>query len=226
MPSSGSVLALAARLRSLDDDALARLVTARGIRDHGIRDFFDLAEALLDRVSVQSALERLDRGTLALLASASGAPTANELADRLGVDAAEVARRVTVALEAGLLAEESGRYAPWDAVTEQLQAWPSFGLPTAPDLVDARPPAALEAVSESDARFVDRGAGDRAFATLSAVTELLYALRDEPARRLSRGGVALPDARRLAAVAGVEVDELELLLDIASRAGLADTGSE
>lgn len=226
MPSSGSVLALAARLRSLDDEALARLVSARGIREHGIRDFFDLAEALLDRVSVQSALERLDRGTLALLASASGAPTASELAERLGVDAAEVARRVAVAQEAGLLAEESGRYAPWDAVTEQLQAWPSFGLPAAPDLVTARPPAALEAVSESDARFVDRGAGDRAFATLTAVTELLYALRDEPARRLSRGGVALPDARRLAAASGADVDELELLLDIASRAGLADTGSE
>jgi len=230
--TSGSVLALAARLRSLDDDALTRLVASRGIREHGIRDFFDLAEALLDRTSVQSALERLDRGALALLATAgelastSGAPTAAELAARLGVDAAEIARRASGALAAGLLAEESGRFAPWDAVTEQLQAWPSFGLPTAPDLVGALPPAALEAVSESDARFVDRGAGDRAFATLSAVTELLYALRDEPARRLSRGGVALPDARRLAAVAGVEVDELELLLDIASRAGLADAGSE
>jgi hypothetical protein len=90
----------------------------------------------------------------------------------------------------------------------------------------ARPPAALEAVAASDARFVDRGAGDRAFATLSAVTELLYALRDEPARRLSRGGVALPDARRLAMAAGVETEELDLLLDIAARAGLTDAGAE
>jgi Helicase conserved C-terminal domain len=230
--TSGSVLALAARLRGSDDEALARLVAARGIREHGIRDFFDLAEALLDRTSVQSALERLDRGTLALLATAgelsasSGAPTAGDLAARLDVDATEVARRASIAQEAGLLAEESGRYAPWDAVTEQLNAWPSFGLPTAPDLVGARAPAALEAVSESDARFVDRGAGDRAFATLSAVTELLYSLRDEPARRLSRGGVALPDVRRLATVVGVEADEIELLLDIAARAGLADAGAE
>ncbi|CAN5542498.1 hypothetical protein BH09ACT4_BH09ACT4_20670 [soil metagenome] len=226
MAASGSVLALAARLRGLDDEALAKLVSARGIREHGIRDFFDLAEALLDRVSVQSALERLDRGTLALLANSGAAPTAAELATTLGVDAAEVSRRSSIALEAGLLAEESGRYAPWDAVTEQLQAWPSFGLPTGGDLVGARPPTALEAVSESDARFVDRGAGDRAFGTLSAVTELLYALRDEPARRLSRGGVALPDARRLSAAAGVDVDEVELLLDIAARAGLADAGAE
>src|SRR3954469_6690285 len=95
--TSGSALALAARLRTLDDDALTRLVTARGVREHGIRDFFDLAEALLDRVSVQSALERLDRGTLALLATAgdlastTGAPTAAELSAQLGVDAAEIA---------------------------------------------------------------------------------------------------------------------------------------
>lgn len=207
-------------------------MTARGVREHGIRDFFDLAESLLDRTSVQSALERLDRGTLALLATAgelattTGAPTAGELGARLGVDAVELARRTDVALEVGLLAEESGRYAPWDAVTEQLQAWPSFGLPAGVELVGSLPPAALEPVAASDARFVDRGAGDRAFATLSAVTELLYALGDEPARRLSRGGVALPDGRRLAAAAGVEADELDLLLDIAARAGLADAGAD
>src|SRR5688500_12322238 len=158
--TSGSVLALAARLRALDDEALARLVTARGVREHGIRDFFDLAESLLDRTSVQPALERLDRGTLALLAttgdlaSTTGAPTAAQLSEHLGADAAEVARRAAVAQEAGLLAEESGRYAPWDAVIEQLRAWPAFGLPAAPELVGARPPAALEPVSEADARFV------------------------------------------------------------------------
>src|SRR3954469_6778269 len=124
--TSGSALALAARLRALDDADLSRLVTARGGREHGIRDFFDLAEALLDRTSVQAALQRLDRGTLALLAvsgdlaSSSGAPTAAQLAEKLGVDAAEVARRSNAALEAGLLAEESGRFAPWDAVVEQL----------------------------------------------------------------------------------------------------------
>lgn len=230
--TSGSVLALAARLRGLDDDALTRLVTARGVREQGIRDFFDLAEALLDRVSVQSALERLDRGTLALLATAgrlastTGAPTAVELAGALGVDGDEVARRAGIAVEAGLLAEESGRYAPWDAVTEQLAAWPAFGLPTAPDLVSAPPPPALEPVTASDARFVDRGASDRAFATLAAVTELLHALAAEPARRLSRGGVALPDARRLAAAIGGDTDQVELLLDIAARAGLVDAGAE
>jgi len=55
MAGSGSALALAARLRSLDDDVLTRLVTQRQVRAAGIHDFFDLAEALLDRGSVQAA---------------------------------------------------------------------------------------------------------------------------------------------------------------------------
>jgi hypothetical protein len=227
MAASGSALALAARLRALDDDALARLVTARAVREGGIRDFFDLAEALLDRTSVQSALERLDRGTLALLAVAgelaesSGAPTAEQLGARLELPIADVRERIGIALDAGLLGTESGRYAPWDAVVEQLRAWPAFGLPAGRDLESSSPPAVLELVSEADVRFIDRGAGDRAFGTLGAVTETLLALRDAPARRLTRGGLALPDARRLAAIAGVDASEVELLLDIAARAGLA-----
>ncbi|CAN5376215.1 hypothetical protein BH11ACT3_BH11ACT3_23000 [soil metagenome] len=236
--TSGSALALAARLRALDDAALARLVTAREVRDSRIRDFFDLAEALLDRGSVQAALQRLDRGTLALLAvsgqlsGTTGAPTAAQLADALStgamtVDAAEVTRRAAAAAEAGLLAEESGRFAPWDAVVEQLQAWPAFGLPSADSLVSDPPPPVLEPVSETDARFVDRGAGDRAFGTLTSISELLMVLRDEPARRLSRGGIALPDLRRLSAAAGVDPDDVERLLHIATRAGLSDdTASE
>jgi hypothetical protein len=226
--SSGSALALAARLRALDDDALARLVTDRGVRQQGIRDFFDLAEALLDRASVQAALQRLNRPTLALiavageLASTTGAPTAAHLASALGATPDEVAERTAVALTAGLLGEESGHFAPWDAVVEQLNSWPAFGLPSRAELVSSTPPAALEPVSESDARFVDRGAGDRAFGTLTAVTELVLALREEPARQLARGGVALPDARRLAAATGFESDEVDLLLDIAARAGFAE----
>lgn len=225
--SSGSALALAARLRALDDDDLARLVTERGIRQQGIRDFFDLAEALLDRASVQTALQRLDRPTLALLAVAgeltatTGAPTAAQLAAALHISAVEVSERIAVTERAGLLGVESNRLAPWDAVVDQLNAWPAFGLPSRAELVSGTPPAALEPVSESDARFVDRGAGDRAFGTLAAVTELVLALREEPARQLARGGVALPDARRLAAATGFDSDEVDLLLDIAARAGLA-----
>jgi len=231
--SSGSALGLAARLRALDDDALARLIAARGVRAHGIDDFFDLAEALLDRGSVQSALQRLDRPVLALLATAGelaateGAPTAARLAQELHATTTEIEERAQAAEAVALLGEESGRYAPWDAVVEQLRAWPAFGLPTRERLVADPPPAVLEPVSEADARFVDRGAAERAFGTTTAVSELLRALDDQPARQLSRGGVALPDTRRLAAVAGIEADAVDRHLDVAARAGLArlDGGS-
>lgn len=229
---SGSTLALAARLRALDDDALIRLVTARDVRRSDIRDFFDLAEALLDRGSVQAALQRLDRPTLALLAESgesaeTSAATAEQLATRLGQPIDEVHERIAVTVEAGLLGAESGRYAPWDTVIEQLRAWPAFGLPSRNDLTAPALPTEFELTTEADSRFVDRGASDRAFGTVTAVTELLHAIREQPARRIARGGLALPDARRLAEVAGVDPTEIDLLLDIASHANLAHIdGSE
>jgi hypothetical protein len=232
MPAgSSSALALAARLRALDDDALTRLVADREVREQGIRDFFDLAEALLDRGSIQSALQRLDRPTVSLLAVAgdlattSGAPTAGALAERLGISIPEVERRAAISLQLGLLGEESGRFAPWDAVVDQLRSWPAFGLPTVTELLETQPPAALEPVSESDARFVDRGASDRAFSTVTAITELVLVLRDEPARQLARGGIGLPDARRLGATTGIESEELTRLIEIAARVGLLATES-
>src|SRR4051812_39904857 len=83
MPSStSSALALASRLRELDDEALGALLRARGIgvnREAGIKDFFDLAERLLARDSVQAALAQLDRPTLLSLYG-SAAPVAIDLA--------------------------------------------------------------------------------------------------------------------------------------------------
>ena len=40
-------LPLARRLSALDDDALARLVTERRVPARDIRDFFDLADAII-----------------------------------------------------------------------------------------------------------------------------------------------------------------------------------
>ncbi|WBU37861.1 helicase-associated domain-containing protein [Homoserinibacter sp. YIM 151385] len=234
MPSgSSSALALAARLRALDDDALRALIESRRLRSAGIRDWFDLAEALLERAGVQSALERLDRRTLAVLGAAAehssgrgGAATARELAERVGSDdLAAVRAAARVAVDAALLGEESGRFAPWDAVIEQLAAWPSFGLPALDELLWRPPPAMLDAVAEPDER-AERGAGERAFHTASAATDLVLELRREPGRRLAKGGLALPDARRIAAAAAIEADDVPVLLELAARAGIASGAPE
>src|ERR1700712_1521245 len=61
-------LALASRLQAESDDALITLLTARHLAKRDLRDFFDLADALLSPESVQDALSRLDRPTLAAVA--------------------------------------------------------------------------------------------------------------------------------------------------------------
>jgi len=64
------MLTLASRLRALDDQELRRTIEIRAVSPTGIRDFFDLAEALLDPSAIQRAVAHLDRATLALLAVA------------------------------------------------------------------------------------------------------------------------------------------------------------
>ena len=226
MPAaSSSALALAARLRALDDSALARLIFDRAVRSVGIKDWFDLAEALLDRPSIQSALSRLDRPTLivlgaaAELAASEGAVPLPRIAERIAADHPLDAEAAT-AVSLGLLGEESGRYAPWDAVIDQLRAWPSFGLPALEELIWTQPPAALVPVTDVDRATVDRIASEQAFITSGRVTELVLELRRDPARRLAKGGIALPETRRLALAAGVDPELVPPLLDLAERADL------
>jgi hypothetical protein len=67
--SSTSTLSLAGRLRDMGDPELVSLLTLREVRDSRVRDFFDLADALLDPASIQRALAGLDRSSLAAIAS-------------------------------------------------------------------------------------------------------------------------------------------------------------
>ncbi|MWJ42421.1 hypothetical protein DOU18_12195, partial [Clavibacter michiganensis subsp. michiganensis] len=64
-------LVLAARLRALDDAALAALVRDRHVDAARVADLFDLADALLAPDAVARALEQLDCTALAVLAVAA-----------------------------------------------------------------------------------------------------------------------------------------------------------
>lgn len=226
MSGSSSALALAARLRALPDDALIDLLHARPVREAGIRDVFDLAEALLDPSSIQAALTRLDRGSLAVLAATVllDDPDAGAVAGRVGQPVRTVRQVVDRVAGLALLAEADGRIVAPDELGEVLRGWPALGLPSLEQLIDERPPAALEAVHGDDRIAADRAAGERAFAAVTAVGELVTSLEREPARMLQRGGVALPDWRRmLTATAAKDDAELETVLDLASGAGLVAT---
>ncbi len=235
-------LALATRLRGMSDDALVAVLRARGIRVGGIKDFFDLAEAFLDRESVQQILTRLDRTTLAVLAAAAqltdefGPPTAGQVAERLaghpgpsgrGVLGESVTARIAVAADLLLLEPNSNSIAVYGTVRDQLRSWPAFGLPSLDQLVGSTAPSALEPVPDVDQRFIDRVGAERAFAAITAITELLAGVERDPARELAKGGVTLPDSKRLANAMSVGLDSVPVFLDVAEHAGLVarETGS-
>src|SRR5690606_2209886 len=71
-----------------------------------------------------------------------------------------------------------------------------------------------------DLRFIDSLAAERAFAATGAMAELLLELERLPARELGRGGVALPDAKRLASAMTVDLDAVGAYLSLAERAHL------
>ena len=205
--SSSSALALAARLRVDSDDELVALLRAREVRDSGIRDFFDLAEKLLDPASIQLALSRLDRPTLAVVSAlGSGATTGDD-------------RSLSIAREWGLVVDTDGIWSTFDAVTNVLQGWPAIGLPSAAELAEPAP-TTLEPVSTVDLAVTDAAASDRAFATTAGVAEIVAAVERTPARELARGGIALPDSRRLAEAASIDLADVPALQRIAENAGL------
>lgn len=222
MPATNSTaLALAARLREDSDEDLVRLLRAREVRDSGIRDFFDVAEKLLDPVSVGAALSRLDRPTLAVLAvlGERGRLTSAELAANLDADIADVNRRIGDAADLALVDVTETGVSTFESVATVLRGWPSAGLPGTDELVQPAP-AALEPVSTADHSITDAAAADSAFATTGAIAELVAAIDRAPARELARGGIALPDSRRLAEAASVDLTEVPALQSIAEHAGL------
>jgi hypothetical protein len=120
-----------------------------------------------------------------------------------------------------LIDRDDDGWLSYEPVTEQLASWPSIGLPSVDELVGEPAPASLMPVSSSDTRFIDHSAGEHAFNATNAVAALLAELQREPARELARGGIALPETKRLATAMTLELEDVAPLVDIASRADLA-----
>ncbi|MER3390674.1 MAG: helicase-associated domain-containing protein [Microcella sp.] len=225
MPATSSAsLALAARLRDLDDASVTRIIRERSISPASLRDIFDLAEALLDPGAIGIALARQTRPTLAALVTAGEAesmPVA-EVARRVERPIEQVRDDLHAALDAVLIDLVDDTVTVWPTVVAELAQWPQRGLPGPEALTSVHPPVSLDAVDDADRAAVDRGAAERAFTTMTQITEIVLALAEAPGRLLARGGLSLPDAKRLAEVAGVELDELPLLLDLAALAELVE----
>ncbi len=224
--SSTSTLSLAGRLRDLDDDDLVTLLTLREVRDSRVRDYFDLADALLDGPNIQRAFAGLDRMTLAALAAV---PVDGAAADAIAAattpllsDAAAVESALLAAYALALVDRDGSVWLGYGPVLEQFATWTLLGLPGARTLGSDPAPAMLSPVSSTDARFIDHIAGEHAFDATNAVAALLAELQREPARELARGGIALPETKRLATAMSLELEDVAPIVDIASRAGLAE----
>lgn len=251
-----TTLALAARLRGLDDDALVAALRQRTYRRQGVADYFDLGEALLDADSLQRALAPLDRIRLAILvvlaraeAPLTEAEVVRQLAGQPATASSSAASTSTALEELGALllihpVDETGSstdgdtqaadakdgnaerttqplLAVYEPVTAQLATWPAMGLPSPDELLRTPPPAALAPVPDTEGRFTDRLAAERAFEAVAAVSELVAELGREGARRLQKGGLALPAVKRLAQALAVDADLVPVALSAAASAGLA-----
>ncbi|WP_298229940.1 helicase-associated domain-containing protein [Gryllotalpicola sp.] len=202
-----SALTLAAHLAALSDDELTALIENRKL-PRKIGDFYDLAEALLEPASLQPVLGQLDRHALGMLAAiAAGRPVA------LGSDAAEA--RFDRLRASALAYVEGGGLRTYDGVRALLRAWPSMGLPSIEDLIGSRQPFPLVLLPTQTAADIDPVAAERAFHTVQAVAELLLQLDREPARELQKGGLSLPDTRRVAMAMGVDTTTVPALLWLA-----------
>lgn len=225
------MLELAARLRGLPRERLAAALSSREFEASGARDLFDLAEALLAPDSLDHAIGRLDRRRLAVLSAIIdtrddvGGTTVGsvhaELA-RLGAsgELTAVVGDLVDALAASLLVVRDGdRVHVPHAVSARLAVQVEHDLPDTAELAAPAPPV-LVTGDAVDRSILERRAAESAYATVAATAEMLAELGTQPARELAKGGLALPDSKRLAEASGTPLEALPRLFHRADEAGL------
>ena len=191
--------ALAVRLASTENDALARTFADRGVAASAPwHDFFDAAAGMLDPASVERAVARLPRTSLvALFAALDGAPLA--------------ASELAVLRPLALVGDDG---APFGAVAARVRA----ASIARPDAFVAEPPAppVVEA-KDSDAA----AAAERAFTTVGALADVLLAGLHTPLSRTGTGAVSAIDRRRLTDAGALgSVDDVDDLVAAAAAADL------
>jgi len=186
--------ALATWLAARDDDALAATLAGRGVpATVPWHDFFDASEGLLDAASLDRALVRLPRASLAILAGE-----------------APITDRVLVRLA---LLDESGH--PYTAVKERIDALAAAH----PEAFEPAPIAATPAAADDRAAAA---AAERAFTTAGSLADALLACLHAPFARTGAGSVSAVERKRLTDGGALgATEDIEDLLAAAEAAGLA-----
>lgn len=192
------VLELAGQLRELDDDALIAICRQSLTQASNAKDFFDLAEQLLQTKSVEAWLATQNSSRLEALIAVeptvgSQDPIFEVIRKRISVPSDPIAQRIRQALSA---------------------------LKSATALKVA---AKSNEVSEAQAQRAADDAGIRGFLSVQGLTEFVIDLEHRYLREVAKFGLALPDVKRFGLHLGLGLDEVRNLWEIARLNDLTTT---
>jgi len=194
-----SSLALSKHLRELSDERLQGVLAERIVSATGIRDFFDLADALLSPIAIDTAVARMPRPLLASLTSAT--PSAEAVAF-----AVEQLLALETPTGVEIFPEVLAR------VVQQGVEIDFAAIPLAEALLASSPERSLR----------ERVALERGLGTSIALEELARAVGEDPLRELARGGLSAADATRLTERMPTGDMVPKELLSLAARASLIE----
>jgi len=172
-----SSLLLAKRLRALDDATLTALISSRLGTTVGLRDFFDVADALLTRESLLAAVARQPRAVY------------DELRGNLASGTRSVAAQAFLDEQLVNLEAESPELCP-----ELISTFESLHMGEA---------AAAATLAESGAPVGgahEAAAIEASLAVISTLDEIARLIRETPLKELARGGLNSADSARLSAL--------------------------
>lgn len=193
-------LRIAAALRKLDDAALERLIALRSINSSNLRDFFDLADALANPKAIATAITSL---------------TAKQYEQLRNADQKTVVSQHIFDLM--LAYRDEGRVV---VLPSTLAAMQEIKRPNHEfDLLKAGVSLEQKVMSLEE---VNRDASLAIFEVIQALTELIFELEQRYVREVSRGGVGLPDIKRLANHLRKSNDYAKQIYDLANFCDLAE----
>lgn len=190
-------------LRRLSDGELRSLVATRMIQLGGFEDFYTLAEALNSSKSYAAVIGSLSRNQLlALKELIQGGKISSENFESLK------------ALQ--LVYTDGSAVRVFTSLAELLKSHKAV----------AKNPSDVEQDSIANSQdATDRNAGLAAFETMQALTELVFDLEKHLVREVGKGGVGLPDVKRLAVALGKPNDYAKTIFALAARLGLTALNS-
>ncbi len=220
MQRVSEVLALASMLRDSTDEFLLNLTRQRGIATANLRDFFDLADALLSTRNLQAAVSSLSSSELAALTelSSGGGSTDSKRAKQIAPEIADAL------LEKGLITSGEHGLAAFDAVTQVFNQMVSEKHNRQLNLANrgvfklAEEP--MQTARKKEQSAIDREAAVTAFETLQALTEIVFYFDAHLVRVVGKGGVGLPDLKKLSGRINKSIEHVRELCDLATLIGL------